>query len=33
LIVLDGIPKWCMIVADSEGVGLNREQLVMTTPT
>jgi hypothetical protein len=33
LIVVLGIPKWFMIVALSDGVGLNRLQLVMTTPT
>jgi hypothetical protein len=30
--VLDPILKWFMIIALSEGVGLKREQLTMTTP-
>jgi hypothetical protein len=31
--VLAGMPKWFMSVADREGVVLNRLLLVMTTPT
>ena len=33
MIVRDPIPKWCMIVADRDGVGLKSEHLVMTAPT